>query len=363
MRATNDPPAAPGTLYGEDALPESVLFGCSPKMRAVLNAVKKVAATDVPVLILGESGTGKEIFARFIHRCSPRHLGPFVKVSCAAIPGQLLESELFGYQKGAFTGARTTTPGRIEMADQGTLFLDEIADLDANLQAKLLHVLQDGCFARIGDCQDRKANSRVICATNQDLEDQITNGRFRRDLFYRISVICIHLPPLRERRDDISMLADHFVALFNQRYERSAPALSLKAKEALREEDWHGNIRELENAVARYVLFGADEMLRSGLEQPRRYSPVVSITTDGAIPLKTISREAVREKECKVILKALEDNKWNRRRTAEMLKVSYRTLLYKIRKAGLRAKHQTHKTQNGADPMAGPLGHRPATGT
>jgi len=336
-------------------VPESVLFGCSPKMRTVLHAVKKVAATDVPVLMLGESGTGKEIFARFIHRCSSRNLGPLVKVSCAAIPGQLLESELFGYEKGAFTGARVTTPGRIELADQGTLFLDEIADLDANLQAKLLHVLQDGCFARLGDCQERKANSRVICATHQNLEDLIAQGKFRQDLFYRISVICIHLPPLRERREDIPMLADHFVALFNQRYERSAPALSLKAKEALRQGDWHGNIRELENAVARYVLFGADEMLSSGLEQQGRMSPAVRVTMNGGIPLKTISKEAVREKECKVILKALEDNKWNRRRTAEMLKVSYRTLLYKIRKAGLRVKYQA---PHGADAVTDALDNR-----
>jgi two-component system response regulator AtoC len=259
-------------------------------------------------------------------------LGPFVKVSCAAIPGQLLESELFGYEKGAFTGAYSTKLGRIESADQGTLFLDEIGELDRDLQAKLLHVLQDGYFTRIGDSQERKIDSRVICVTNRNLGDDILNGKFRQDLFYRISVIGIHLPPLRDRRQDIPFLADHFVALFNERYERTAPPLSAEAREALRQDEWPGNIRELENTIARYVLFGIDEVLMSRRGHRRRSAVSVGMKEDETIPLKVISKDVVQEKEREVILKALEANRWNRRRTAEILKMSYRSLLYKIQR-------------------------------
>ena len=331
---------------------DSVIFGCSPVMQRIRRTVEKVAATDVPVLIQGESGTGKEVLARLIHRLSPRSQGSFVKVSCAAIPGQLLESELFGFQKGAFTGAYMAKPGRIEMAKSGTLFLDEIAELDVGLQAKLLQVLQDGHFARIGDHEERKVDARVICATNRNLEKEIESGTFRRDLLYRINVISIHLPPLRDRLEDIPMLADHLVAMFSQRYGLTALPLIQEAKQELQRRDWPGNIRELENSMARYVLLGLEELLNFPPWEKRR-SPAVSheLAPDGTMPLKNVVRESAQKMEREMVLKALAANKWNRRRTAEMLNISYRALLYKSRGAGPRSKRES---QNGSAPSADP---------
>lgn len=326
---------------GGDCPRDSVIFGCSPGMQMVRRTVEKVAVTDVPVLIQGESGTGKEVLARLIHRLSPWSQGAFVKVSCAAIPGQLLESELFGYEKGAFTGAYTAKPGRIEMAKSGTLFLDEIAELDVGLQSKLLQVLQDGQFVRIGDHEERKVDARVICATNRNLEKEIGSGTFRRDLFYRINVISIHLPPLRDRREDIPDLAAYFATLFSERYERQVLPLSAEMKQVLQQRDWAGNIRELENAMARYVLLGEEEILVRSNERHRSTSMEFKLAPDGSLPLKNISKGVKEEMERQVILKALEANKWNRRRTAEMLKISYRALLYKSRGAGLSSRHES----------------------
>lgn len=307
-------------------------------MRAVQRKVDRAAGLNVPILVLGESGTGKEVLARHIHGLSPWRSGPFVKVNCAAIPGTLLESELFGYQKGAFTGAHAAKPGRIEAAQGGTLFLDEIAELDASLQAKLLHVLQDGVFTRIGDFEERRMDARVICATNRDLSHEIEAGGFRADLFYRINVIGLQLPPLRDRRDDIPTLAEYFRRQFNQRFQRDAAPLSNAALQLLQEKEWRGNVRELENSIARYVVLGSEDALLS--EAPERRVTKLSITTlaDGSIPLKHISQQATRRMEHEVILKVLQANHWNRRKTAEILKISYRALLYKVRQAGLPAK-------------------------
>src|SRR5580692_12227454 len=206
--------------------PEHVYFGPSETMQAVRQKVYRAAGLNVPILVLGESGTGKEVLARFIHSRSPWRDGPFVKVNCPAIPGALLESELFGFQKGAFTGAHAAKPGRMETAQGGTLFLDEIAELDSSLQAKLLHVLQDGHFTRIGDHEEKRMDARVICATNRNLAREIESGGFRSDLFYRINVISITLPSLRERRDDIPYLIEYLRQQFNKRFERDTPALS-----------------------------------------------------------------------------------------------------------------------------------------
>ena len=318
--------------------PEQLYFGPSESMRAVRRKVDRAAGLNVPILILGESGTGKEVLAHYVHGLSPWRDGPFVKVNCAAIPGTLLESELFGYQKGAFTGALTAKPGRIEAAQGGTLFLDEIAELDASLQAKLLHVLQDGYFARLGDFEEKLLSARVICATNRDLPREMETGKFRADLFYRINVIGVHLPPLRERRDDVPQLAEYFRQRFNQRFRRDAGPLSQATLQQLQEKEWRGNVRELENSIARYVVLGSEEALFGDRDGHRVSKPSFTAAADGTIPLKHISQQATRRMEQEVILKVLQANHWNRRKTAEILKISYRALLYKVRQAGLPAK-------------------------
>jgi len=318
-------------------------------MQAVRHKVDRAAALNVPILVLGESGTGKEVLARYIHQRSPWSSGPFVKVNCPAIPGTLLESELFGFQKGAFTGAYAAKPGRIEMAQGGTLFLDEIAELDAGLQAKLLHVLQDGHFTRIGDHEEKRMDARVVCATNRELQREIESGSFRADLFYRINVITITMPALRDRRDDIPYLADYLRVQFNRRFEREAPALSSETLYLLRQRDWPGNIRELENCLARYVVLGSEESF-----YPERVERAPSRFTyepspDGNIPLKHIAQQATRRMERDVILKVLQANQWNRRKAAEVLKISYRALLYKVRQAGLPAKRPRQKPEVGEE--------------
>ena len=334
--------------------PEAVIFGQSPAMQAVRQKVEKVAGTNVPVLLQGESGTGKEILARLIHARSPWNSGLFVKVNCAAIPGTLLESELFGYQKGAFTGAYSSKPGRVEMAHRGTLFLDEIAELDPALQAKLLQFLQDGEFYRIGDQEAKRVEARVICATNRNLEQAIEAGTFRADLFYRINVINIYMPRLRERREDILSLADYFLSHFNQRFGRNAPPFPRGTMQLFLNRDWPGNIRELENRVARYVILGSEEALSNEpLEHRPASSAATQVAEDGPIPLKRITKQAIREMERDLILRVLEANNWNRKRAADSLKISYRTLMYKIRQAGLPSKSpraQTESLVGPADP-------------
>src|SRR5271154_1704049 len=222
--------------------PDHIYFGPSRAMQAVRQKVERAAGLNVPILILGESGTGKEVLAHFIHTASPWRDGPFVKVNCPAIPGTLIESELFGFQKGAFTGAHANKPGRMEMAQGGTLFMDEIAELDASLQAKLLHVLQDGHFTRIGDHEERSMDARVICATNRVLAKEIANGGFRADLFYRINVISITPPPLRDRREDIPYLVEYLREQYNRRFQREAGPVSNEILHLLHQREWPGNI-------------------------------------------------------------------------------------------------------------------------
>jgi two-component system response regulator AtoC len=319
--------------------PDEVIFGRSAVMSSIRQKVEKIVKTDVPILIEGENGTGKGVLAQYIHAYSAFSSGKFVKVNCAAIPGALLESELFGYEKGAFTDALTSKPGHVEMAHHGTLFLDEIADLDLSLQAKTLQLLQDGQYSRIGDKQERQAETRIICATNRDLESEIDAGRFRQDLFYRINVIAIRMPSLRERCEDIALLANYFLRQLNARFDRNTPPIPEEILESLKKREWRGNIRELENLVARYAILGSldsatsDRAQRSGVMSPRR------ITADGTIPLKHIAKQAVREMEGNLILNALRENKWNRRKAAQALSISYRALIYKIREAGLSSKN------------------------
>jgi len=313
-------------------------------MRSVRWRVERSAGLNVPILILGESGTGKEVLAHYVHSISPWRNGPFVKVNCAAIPGPLLESELFGYQKGAFTGATSAKPGRIEAAEGGTIFLDEIAELDGSLQAKLLHVLQDGVFMRIGDSEEKRMDARVICATNRELRREIVNGSFRADLFYRINVISVQLPPLRDRRDDIPQLAEYFRLRLNQRFQREAAPISREALELLRNRNWPGNVRELENTIARYVVLGSEDALLNDKAERSVSKPSFVVQPGGTIPLKDLAQQATRRMEQEVILKVLQANHWNRRKTAEVLKISYRALLYKVRQAGLPSKRPRHKT-------------------
>lgn len=332
--------------------PEHVYFGPSETMQAVRQRIDRAAGLNVPILVLGESGTGKEVLARLIHDRSPWRDGPFVKVNCPAIPGTLLESELFGFQKGAFTGADASKPGRMETAHGGTLFLDEIAELDASLQAKLLHVLQDGCFTRIGDHEERRMDARVICATNRVLSKEIANGGFRADLFYRINVISITLPPLRDRREDIPYLVEYLREQYNRRFQREAGPVSNEILHLLHQREWPGNIRELENCMARYVILGSEEAFHADRHQHQEKKPLsfaFELNEDGKIPLKRIAQQVTRRMEHDVILKVLQANQWNRRKAAEILKISYRALLYKVRQAGLPAKRPLRKVADSED--------------
>jgi two-component system, NtrC family, response regulator AtoC len=321
--------------------PDLVLFGQSAGMAEVKARAEKICRTNIPILLCGEGGTGKEALARWVHANSEYGLGEFVKVNCAAIPGPLLESELFGYEKGAFTGANQSKPGRVEMAHRGTLFLDEIADLDLNLQSKLLHFLQDGTYSRIGDHSERKVDARVLCATNKDLDQETAAGRFRQDLFYRIHVFRLKLPPLRERREDIPMLAEFFRRHYEIQFGMKSEPFPAEMLEYLQNLNWNGNVRELSNGIARYVLIGPEANMKE--EHSRKIKPSLrNKSTDGSvIPLKNLAKEAIREMERNVILEALRANQWNRRKTAQSLKISYRALIYKIQDAGLVSRRTT----------------------
>ena len=305
-------------------------------MQELRSRAAKVCHTNVPVLLCGEGGTGKETLGRWIHANSGCAAGAFVKVNCAAIPGTLLESELFGYEKGAFTGATQSKPGRVEMANEGTLFLDEIGDLSLGLQSKVLQFLQDGSFWRLGDQSLRRVNARLICATNKDLDAEMALGNFRSDLFYRINVVRFRVPGLRERRADIPGLAEFFRGVHAFQFGKAAEPFPPGMLDYFRNLDWPGNMRELSNRIARYVIVGADAMV-AGFEQPKKTSTPLNVrlTSGEAVQLKDLAKDAIREMERNVILEALRTHHWNRRRTAEALKISYRSLIYKIRDAGL----------------------------
>jgi two-component system response regulator AtoC len=318
-----------------DLPPDSAVFGTSEAMKKVKRDLSMIASTDVPVLIQGPSGTGKEIIAKMIHRSSAFAKGPFIKVNCPAIPDALLESELFGYEKGAFTGANTAKPGLIAMANHGTLFLDEIGELSMALQSKLLQVLQDGKFCRIGAHEETFSEARVICASSRDLKREIEAGNFREDLYYRINVVNVSLPSLRERSADIPELVEFFREHFNLVYNRRTPPISASLMRLLQAYHWPGNIRQLENMLKRYVILGTESCISNDLAEPAPPSFDLEIPDQGPVPLKKITQQAIRRLERQVILKVLQNTHWNRRRAAETLKISYRALLYKIRDAGL----------------------------
>jgi two-component system response regulator AtoC len=340
-----DEPRRNGSRY-------KMLPGRSEQMLEVSALVDRVADTDVTVLIRGESGTGKELVARAVHAASNRRQHAFVKVNCAALPGELLESELFGFERGAFTGAIQQKAGKFEYANEGTLFLDEISEVPPHLQAKLLHVLQDGEFSRIGGREDVRVDVRVVAATNRDLERAVNDGRFREDLFFRLNVVCITLPPLRQRRDEIPSLTDYFLSKYAEHYNRPAPQLSDETKRLFDGYSWPGNVRELENAVKRAVILGSDASIREELsrvlanqvstapphasEQPTRSAaPAPADRIKEGQSLKDIARSAAREAERELIARTLQHTRWNRREAAELLGISYKALLYKIKEAEL----------------------------
>ena len=309
----------------------------SPQMREVREIIGQAARVDVTVLVCGETGTGKDLVTRAIHHFSARQAGPFIKVNCAAMPRDLLESELFGHERGAFTGAHQLKIGKFESANHGTIFLDEIGDLHPALQGKLLHVLQDGQFSRVGGRSTIKVNVRVLAATNQNLEQAVAAGRFRDDLYYRLNVVQITVPALRERPEEIPLLAQYFVERYAKLFQHDGFTLPAETLERLARYRYPGNVRELENIIKRMIVLGDSLLARSPWPgEPTngmRESPPPPAKVQ--ISLKNISRKAALAAERQAILDALEQTRWNRLRAAKLLNISYRALLYKIKDAGL----------------------------
>jgi two-component system response regulator AtoC len=327
------------------------MLGHSPRMRAVRQSIEQVADTDATVLILGESGVGKEVVAKALHAASPRGTRPFVKVNVAALPSELLESELFGHEKGAFTGAYRRKLGKFELAHGGTICLDEIGDMPIALQAKLLQILQDHEFTRVGGSSVLRVDVRVIAATNRNLESAVRSGQFREDLYYRLKVVTIQVPPLRERKEEIPILARMFVRRFNEENHRQV-TLGEDSVRLLGEYSWPGNIRELENMMKRVVVLESEELLREELhglmsdpepelEAPpaRRPAPApVTAETVAPVTLRELARKAALDAQRMAIRDVLERVHWNRAEAARVLNISYKALLYKIDQCGLGRK-------------------------
>ena len=313
---------------------QDFLVGDSTSMTDVKNIIEEVADSELTVLIRGDSGTGKEIVARMIHNRSNRGKAPFVKVNCAAIPRDLLEAELFGYEKGAFTGAHKTKPGRFEIADKGTMFLDEIGDMPLELQSKLLQVLEQQEFVHVGGINNIHVDVRIICATNRDLEKAISEGAMRDDLFYRLNEITINLPSLRERRDDIPLLINHFMEKYAVLYGKPRKELRSETIKQLQNFDWPGNVRQLENLLKQIVVRSDENVIYDTLKGPipggGRRGPVIDFSDDDYSMKKKV-QETVSEVEKHLITKILHKTNWNRRKAAKILGISYRSLLYKIK--------------------------------
>ncbi|HXR98696.1 MAG TPA: sigma-54 dependent transcriptional regulator [Terriglobales bacterium] len=318
-------PHRPPTLLGESA-----------SIQAVRRTIAQVAGTNLTVLLQGESGTGKEIAARLIASSSGRPDSQFVKVNCAAIPLELLESELFGYEPGAFTGANRQKSGKFDLASDGTIFLDEISELTLALQAKLLQVLQDGEFSRLGGHRSHSVDARVIAATNLDLRQAVADRSFRRDLFYRLNVISMFLPPLRERPEDIGLLTDYFLEKFSAEYDRPIVPFSHALRQRLLSHSWPGNVRELENLIKRHVILGDERALLPDLMDSLSHQ-VTPVPSPSLVPqaspgsLLDRGRAAAREAERQALLDALVRTRWNRRQAASHLQISYKSLQNKIK--------------------------------
>ncbi len=334
-----------------------LIVGESAPIRQIKELICQVADTDLSVLICGESGVGKELVARSLHARSRRRPTPLVKVNCAALPGELLESELFGYEKGAFTGATQSKPGKFELANQGTIFLDEIGDMSIGLQAKLLQVLQDGVFCRVGAISDIHVDTWVLAATNQDLDMAVKKGTFREDLFYRLNIIKIEVPPLRDRKDDIPLLIEHFVRKHASIAREGRKGITPALREVFNQYFWPGNVRELENYVRRVMVLGDSEALIREIEQKIDSGPkecVISdrwksdeILVDSMVeelgeqlkedfpPLKEVRKRALARIEKLVIEEALKRTSGNKKRAAGLLRISYKALLYKMKDFGV----------------------------
>lgn len=322
-----------------------IIFSNSLKMAKIKSIIDEIAKTDITVLIKGETGSGKEIIAQSIHDFSHRRNKPFIKVNCVAIPNSLLESELFGFEKGAFTGAHLKKPGKFEMANGGTILLNDIEEMDLSIQAKLLQVLQDGVFSRLGGDGDISVDARVIVTTKNHLEKSMLEGRFREDLFYRINIISLNIPPLRERVEQIVPLSEYFFNLYRKKYKKEMPSLSSRLLDVFRVYSWPGNIRELENIVKRVVIFGDEESIIQSLHDKIKNNTEInsielaesndSINLKGLFDLKEVSRRAAEKAEKDIIEKTLHETRWNRKEAAKLLCISYKALLYKIEKYGL----------------------------
>jgi two-component system response regulator HydG len=310
----------------------SRIIAASPKMKTLLETLAMVAPSDATVLIMGESGTGKEVIANAIHHNSPRAGEPFIKVSCAALPETLLESELFGHEKGAFTGAVARREGRFQLAHRGAIFLDEVGEMSPALQTKLLRVLQEKEFEPLGSARTIKVDIRVIAATNRDLEKEVKEGRFREDLYYRLNVVPLVLPTLRERREDIPLLADHFLALFREKNRKPIKAISGKALDLLVRYDWPGNVRELENVIERAVILSRDEVLF-----PADLPPQIRMLSEGVEEAGFVipTGMSLDEMERALIVKTLDETGGNRTRASEILGINRRTLQNKLKQYGL----------------------------
>jgi DNA-binding NtrC family response regulator len=312
-------------------------LACSPQMKKIRKQALHIAPINVPVLISGESGSGKEVVARMIHQHGQQRKGPFVKVNCAALPTELLESELFGYEQGAFTGAVRAKPGKFELANHGTIFLDEIAEMSVHLQSKMLHILQDGRFSRLGSRHTVQVDVRVIAATNVDVQEAIRQGRFREDLYYRLNVVPCHLPPLRERTAEIPILFRLFLERYCREFGKEIAAPGFPLMEAVQQHTWPGNVRELENFVKRYVILGDEEESVQELLKMQEAREVASaINSNGHKPqtLKSLVRGLKDEAEIQAIAEALRQTNWRRKETARILGISYKALLYKMRQFG-----------------------------
>jgi transcriptional regulator with PAS, ATPase and Fis domain len=334
-------------------------FMNSMRMHAVKDMIDRVAGTDATVLVWGESGVGKELVTRAIHDKSPRRDRPFVKVNCAALPLELLESELFGYERGAFTGAHRQKPGKFELANTGTIFLDEIGEMPMPVQAKLLQVLQDREFSRLGSQSDIRVDVRVIAATNKDLARLVQHGHFREDLYYRLNVLNIHVPPLRERQEEIPVLVEYFLDVYSRDYGRPRQEVSAETMQLFMDHSWRGNVRELENIIKRIVALGnetqvVEEMTRRPLDilevspiaesapGPTVVAPAMAVAPPPRAPrwdenlgLREIARRAAREAEETALREVLDRVRWHRVEAARRLKVSYKTLLRKMQECGL----------------------------
>jgi two-component system, NtrC family, response regulator AtoC len=315
----------------DDLPPTDVIFGKSLLMATVRTIVEKVACTTLPILLQGESGTGKDIIARLLHMRSKRANRPLVKVSCPAIPDSLIESELFGYERGAFTGAFVSKPGQVERAHMGTLFLDEVGCLCPTVQTKLLQLLQDGTFTRLGAQEALRINTRLICATNENLLQQTENGRFRRDIFFRINAITLELPPLRQRIVDLATLVDYFLELYSRAFNVDPKPMPGEIMRRMQQYHWPGNIRELQNLIRGYVLVNQEEWVYLQMARSKPAGDGSELDLSQPVSLKAITKDAMHRLEHQIIWKVLEMHGWNRMKTAHWLKISYRSLMYKLK--------------------------------